>query len=281
MKTILVATDLSARSDRAVIRAAHLARETGATLHIVHIVDDELPGALLQARTEEAEAVLAAMIAEQPALSDLKPIVDVETGHLDRMLPKLVREREVDLVVVGTHRSRGLAEAFGAPALSRILRGLNVPMLVAVGRPEAPYEDVAVGWDFSPAGEAAALAARQLVPDANITLVHAWDEPVTAMPYGFEAGGMIAPETLDRMKTDIARAAVKLPKQGDAGWLVDIAIGPAPFVLRKRADDGACDLLAVGSHARSGLARLLLGATAENVALSASCDVLITPPIAG
>ena len=46
MKHILVATDLTARSDRAIERAFSLARETGAELTILHAVDDELPASV-------------------------------------------------------------------------------------------------------------------------------------------------------------------------------------------------------------------------------------------
>jgi len=46
MKKFLMATDLSARSDRAVERAVALARELGAKLKIVHVVDEDLPASL-------------------------------------------------------------------------------------------------------------------------------------------------------------------------------------------------------------------------------------------
>ena len=41
-----MATDLSARSDRALERAVMLTREHGAELTVAHIIDEELPSAL-------------------------------------------------------------------------------------------------------------------------------------------------------------------------------------------------------------------------------------------
>ena len=41
MKTILVATDFSPRSDRALRRAILIARRQGATLVLAHVIDDD------------------------------------------------------------------------------------------------------------------------------------------------------------------------------------------------------------------------------------------------
>ena len=278
MKTILAATDLSARSDRAVLRAAHLARDTGAALQIIHVIDEDLPGAMLLAQTTEVEATLSAMVAENPALADLSPSLDVEAGHLDSLLPKLMRERDIDLLVVGSHRRRGLADVFGAPTLSRLLRSVDVPVLVAVGRPEGTYEAVTIGWDFSPAGEAAAKAVQDFAPSAAMTLIHAWQDPVAGTPYGFETGGTIPPEALDRLRSKLQRAAMEMVQDGTPP-ATDVIIGPAGHVLRRYAAEHGADLLAMGRHARTGLARILLGSPAEDVALNAPCDVLIAPPL--
>lgn len=277
MNTILVASDLSARSDRAVLRAAHLAAEEGADLIVLHVVDEDLPGALLQTRCEEAETVLRAMIGESAVLVDLAVTVLVEAGHLDRLLPQIVRDRKVDLVVLGTHRSRGLAEILGAPTLTRLLRGVEVPVLVATGRAEVPYDKITVGWDFSPASAAAATLARRLAPEAQITLVHAWQDACAGVPYAFETGGTVSPLALEQLTSEMAREAVKLSDGGPAMGC-ELVVGPAGHVMHKRAEAGEADLIALGRHARSGIARLLLGATAEDLAVHVPCDVLIAPP---
>ncbi|MGB3555135.1 MAG: universal stress protein, partial [Jannaschia sp.] len=252
MERILVATDLSARSDRAVMRAAHLAQAHGAALRIVHVVSDDVPGAILQRRSEEAEEVLAAMVAANPTLKALAPAVDVEAGRLDRLIPEVARSGEADLIVVGSHRGRGLADLLGAPTLSRVLRGVDVPVLVAVGRPEADYAEVSIGWDFSPAGEAATKVALALAPKAAMTFVHSWHEPVAAMPYAYEGGGAITEEALERLRGQVARSVAGIVKNPS----VKVLVGPPAYILARQAEEGA-DLLAVGRHARSGLARLV------------------------
>lgn len=63
MKTVLVATDLSGCSDIAVARTAQIDRQQGAALHVLHLVDGELPLTLAEAQREAAESIMLAKIA--------------------------------------------------------------------------------------------------------------------------------------------------------------------------------------------------------------------------
>ena len=49
MKTIVVATDFSGRSDRAIRREKLLTREFDSKLHLVHVVDDDQLQLIVQA----------------------------------------------------------------------------------------------------------------------------------------------------------------------------------------------------------------------------------------
>jgi nucleotide-binding universal stress UspA family protein len=48
----------------------------------------------------------------------------------------------------------------------------------------------------------------------------------------------------------------------------------APEILRV-AEESHCDVIVLGTHGRTGLARLLLGSVAEQVVRRASCPVLM------
>ncbi|WGH78827.1 universal stress protein [Jannaschia ovalis] len=278
MSPILVATDLSARSDRAVMRAAHLARDTGAPLHIVHIVDDDLPAAVLQQQSEAAEEALRTMVAATPDLKDVPIEIDVEVGHLTRLVPTLARERDVGLVVLGTHRARAVSDLFAQPTLAQLLKGVDRPILVAIGRPETTWKRVLLGWDFSPAGDAAVALLRKLAPDAELTIMHAWQDPYMGAPYAFDVGAIggveaqVRAETAERLEK--AAAEVDWPSEVHH----EVAGGAAANVLMRHANERDTDLLCIGRHSRAGLARFLLGETAQTVALNADCDVLIAPP---
>ena len=58
LERILVATDFSTRSDRALRRGVLLARQASAGLVVAHIVDDDQPHGLVQAERQESTALL-------------------------------------------------------------------------------------------------------------------------------------------------------------------------------------------------------------------------------
>jgi universal stress protein A len=62
---------------------------------------------------------------------------------------------------------------------------------------------------------------------------------------------------------------------------VELSGDPAPEVVRFASEFG-CDLIVVGTHGRTGLARAALGSVAEAVVRSAPCPVLVVRrPAAG
>ncbi len=56
-----------------------------------------------------------------------------------------------------------------------------------------------------------------------------------------------------------------------------VVAGPAANSLQRRVEAEQADLLAIGRHARSGLVRILSGATAEDLALHATSDAITGP----
>ena len=274
MDPILVPTDLSSRSDRAVMRAAHLATLLGANLHVLHVADDDLPPGLADRRAQEAEALLDRMIEGDARLSEMKPKISVMTGDVAPVVARVAAERSVGLVVLGSHRNRGVGELLGEPTLSRILRAVRTPVLVAVGGPEKDYRRVIVGWDGSPASYRAFELTRTIAPDASVELLGAWHEPFIAGPYGMVA---VSDSGSKELRGQIADAAETLSTDGHRVTAEVLVGGPGEVLLRQAHDEEA-DLMAVGRHARSGLTRFLMGDTARNVALYGACDVLVAPP---
>jgi nucleotide-binding universal stress UspA family protein len=59
MKKILVATDFSTRSDRAIRRAILLAKKFEAAVSLIHVVDDDRPTRIVDAERESASMLLS------------------------------------------------------------------------------------------------------------------------------------------------------------------------------------------------------------------------------
>ena len=121
METILVATDFSARSDRALLRASLIARKTGASLVLAHAVDADQPDRLIEADRAAASDLLAEAAAtlrnDDGIDADwLVTIADVHEGVL-----AAADEASADLIVIGPHRSR-LKDVFVGTTAERLVR---------------------------------------------------------------------------------------------------------------------------------------------------------------
>lgn len=140
--TILVPTDGSAAADRALGEAIDLASETGATLHVLYVVDTgaagwagigeeefgiEVQQAIEYLQEEGEEATAAALEAARE--SDVEVVTAVEDGTPFRRIVAYAEEHDVDLVVMGTHGRTGLDRYLLGSTTERVVRRSPIPVL--------------------------------------------------------------------------------------------------------------------------------------------------------
>lgn len=147
-KRILVGVDGSATSLRGLAESVRLAKATGASLRVVHVVGELV-----------ADVALAPSVYYQPLIESLREagsrVLDQAEGVLrhsnvpfetklvasigGRVADALVRdatESSADLIVVGTHGRRGIKRiAMGSDA-ELVLRSAPVPVLIVRDQPE-------------------------------------------------------------------------------------------------------------------------------------------------
>lgn len=288
MKVVLVATDLSRRADEAILSGDIWARRHGARLVVVHVAPD-LVGVnpLFPERTQEQHtAQLDLLETAKHALGDRVRAVagrDADelltvSGEPHRQILALATQRHADLIVVGDSGQGGIARALFGRTVLKVLRGADVPVLVA--RPSKAHGPTIAATDFSdPAAPAVyAAAADALARKAPLVLFHAIDLlAVGAYSASASAAGfLLAPGLL----TEQLASAARLRLEGVAGALgqpaevrVGVA-GPAPEIVAL-AEETHADLVVVGTHGRSGVSRLVMGSVAESVVMNVTCPVLV------
>lgn len=142
---ILVPVDGSETSNKALVAALQLARESGGRVRIVHALDElayltgyEFSADLLKVAREYATKVLAdamemAKAAGVPADSRL---METPGGRLGELVADEARGWEADLVVVGTHGRHGMSRVLLGSGAEQVLRLAPVPVLaVRAGEP--------------------------------------------------------------------------------------------------------------------------------------------------
>lgn len=284
---LLCATDLSSRSDRAVRRAAVLAKETEAELVLLSVVDDDRPELLLASERRDVTNQLADQALGMPEIQGLTPRLRVEVGDPFDAIIRATDEEKADLVVMGEHRRRLLRDMFIGTTIERVMRLGGRPVLM-VNRPsERPYRQVLAAVDISEPSASALRAATRLgfAKRGDLTVFHAFLQPgrgsmvLAGLTSEAIAGHVTA--TAVQARTDVSQYLRRL----------DVDLGPQlpPIVVHEGTPAEALketvarlspDLVVMGTRAHGAIGRLLLGSTAEEALRTLDCDVLAVPPSA-
>ena len=158
--TILVPTDFSYTSDAALGYARMLAARFGASLHLLHVVDEpgswsEVYAAIPDIRdrlSADAGRRLEALAACMP--TELKATSAVICGAPVPTIVRVAQSKGIDLIVMGTHGRRGMGHVLLGSVAERVVRLAPCPVLTV--REQRAAQNVEVG--------AAAEAADRAVP---------------------------------------------------------------------------------------------------------------------
>ena len=125
-KTILTTTDFSPASERAVLQAHSLARQCGAQLHLLHVVEhfpEDMPCDLVAPEDVDPEAFVRATfegrLAELARRMDLEVAslrVVLDSGSAKRKIVSVAGELGADLIVLGSHGRHGRSAWPGSTA---------------------------------------------------------------------------------------------------------------------------------------------------------------------
>ena len=151
---ILVPTDFSQPTDAALAYAKDIASRFGASLHLVHVLEDpvvtgvfgaptyvpESPGASAALRAD-AEFRLGARLNDVTS-ARLCITSEVLYGPNAPTIVNRARELAIDLIVMGTHGRTGMAHALMGSVAERVVRFASCPVLTVHARAEAVASQV-------------------------------------------------------------------------------------------------------------------------------------------
>ncbi|RFP65870.1 universal stress protein [Hymenobacter lapidiphilus] len=284
MKNILVPTDFSAEAHHAFRAALQLARRTGGSVTLLHVLalpdqqrtanfstfggpvsGAELPNSqgidrifvikLLEATRQRMQLLLA----EAAELAPGVPVHDLtdQIGVGEAIL-KVIEQRHIDLVVLGTQQHDALERFFASSNTEQLVRLAPCPVLAVKHAADLDaVRDIVFASDFSAEADQAVPGlrqVRQLFPDARLHLLRVTDE---------DAGS--ARRQIDDFigRHQLAPAEAVLMEAGSIeGGIEDAA--------RKLG----AGLMVVPTHARSALSRFFQGSIAEKVATESAQPVL-------
>lgn len=287
ISNILVPVDFSRTSHKAMYYGTHLAVKYGAKLTAAHIVPSfaafsyAFPAdthELERRALEDAEQRLPDQI---PAAyrEELKTEVIVRSGEVRKELIGIVRENDIDLVVMGTHGRQSVEKFFLGSVAESMLRQVPVPILtVREGSEPAespfspPFRRVLYATDMSEASSAGLHYCASLAHTlgARMSVLHVDEVRDTV---AFSDNAEVRAGLMGRLHKFIEREPL-----GDAHIDVEVVRGTPHHEILKYAAARDADLIVINLQSKGLLERALLGSTAERVIRSASIPVLSIPP---
>ena len=271
---LLIATDGSDLASRAATQGIAIAAAVDARVHAVSVADarEGSPGA--ERERERCHRFVDAVVAE--ALDhDVPADAIVRDGRPHGEILAAADERDVDLLVLGTHGRTGLRRWLLGSVAIGVIRAARRPVLT-VGRSVATVprdlDRILVATDGRQQGDAPVREAIALAETFEATL-HALsvvDDVHSRLPVVLEAFEKAAEETT----TDVERRAI----ERGVDVVTDIERGVPHDVIVEYASDRDVDLLVLGTESRSGLDRLAMGSVSQRVVGSAPAPVLTVRP---
>lgn len=299
IRSVLVPLDGSPFAEQALPWAIAIARKARARLRLVLVHQVPSPPPLDEASVRlyaQIELTLrksqraylrgvAARIKGEQAIQIATATIDGSPAHA---LRDYVRDVGVDLVVMTTHGRGGVQRAWLGSVADQLVRSLEIPLLLIrpkEGAAAAPrVEEILVPLDGSRRAEAALPAAVSMASllGARLALVQAVPplvivtDPPMPFPRGYDdeltaLRRREAQDYIDGIAEQVTASGV--PASGAA------VLGAGVFAtIQAAAHAPATGMVALATHGRSGVRRMVLGSVADKLVRAGELPVLITRP---
>lgn len=280
---ILLATDLSACSDRALDRALQLAEQHQTKLIVVHIMTPNgSPGLTTPVwcrLTPDHKVLAERRLADDLADCKVPTEVLIMTGDPVKYITEAAQTHNCSLIVTDIARDETLDRLLLGNTVKKLARKVQQPILVVKSRPRHAYRNVLVATDFSNGSRQAITAGLNVAGDAALTLFHGYNVPFQ---------GKNTPD--DAVSRSFHNAAEENVKEFIANT-PDLCERPAPTLVLQAGQpktllseyvfNERSELVVTGTHSLTGILRTAIGSVAERLLEALPCDVLIVRQIEG
>lgn len=292
-RKILLATDLSARGDRALERAVLISMRHDVPLIILHVHEDLDESSLTYRsrgvpswhRPPDAAAMMKQQI-RQGLRTDLgdaidKAVILIEEGDPAEVIERVAIAEQVDLVVTGIAREGAFASrpVVLGKTVEQLLRRLPMPLLIVRNRARDAYRHIVVTTDFSKPSSHALQMAVRFFPAQPLYLLHAFDVPYSTLV----DDSKLHAERYREVRTEELReflAATFLPDDDRRRLVPVIEPGPPQQIIREYVRLHGGDLVVLGTQGRGAVMEAFLGSTTKSILSTLPSDALVVrgPP---
>jgi nucleotide-binding universal stress UspA family protein len=282
-QTVVVALDSSVLSSRALPFARTAADLWHGRVILVHATKHSgRPGSCsVDGRlTEVVRALRSEGIAAEAQLRSAPPaqaIVDI------------ARAEHADLIVMASHQRHGVDRWLHGSVTEEVLENTLTPLLVVPAQavpPDQRTRRILVPLDGSLSGEAAVDFLSGLSSKRPLDVLFLRIVPVGPVVVGWGAGVVVPSLDAAEMEAEVRVAEAYLAQRADdlsaAGVRVRRQVietaEPIARVILESAEREQVDIIAIGTHGKGDMARLVLGSVSEDVLEHSLVPVLLVRP---
>jgi nucleotide-binding universal stress UspA family protein len=263
MKTILVPCDFSRTATNAYKFALDIANQSNGVIHLLHVI--ELPvlhdtilmpvlnfeEQLLKELRENAEVKFSKLISTS-GLPKSKLLTEVRFGSISKMICDYISEKEIDLVVMGSHGASGLREVFIGSNAEKIVRNSPSPVVVIKDYYKGPVKNIVFPNTLNTEKQEELVMKVKELQEFFQAKVHLlW----VNTPINFTADDV----TIARLQAFAKRFMLK-------NFTINIFNYPnEEDGIAKFAASCKADMIAMGTSGKTGFAHVLNGSIAEDV----------------
>ncbi len=292
-KRILVATDFSEYSKVALdlcLGASKCMKTKLYVLHTiekfphdyVHLLSSTTHSNMKQKLEEEAMGKIKAMLPKELLESEnIVPIVRFGKPFLE--IIKIAKEKDVDLMVIGTHGRAGVDRVILGSVAERVVRKAGCSVMVVRSKKYVGFKRIIVPIDFSDCSRKALehATATARAHNSKLTILHVYEESFIE-PYVRAAN---SEEEAEEIIKEIEQ--VNESKYDEFLNTIDLSGVEYEKLLKKGipeteivaiAMEQQANLIVMGTHGRSGIKHILVGSTAEEVVRNVPCDIIVVKP---
>lgn len=286
---IVAATDFSAPAERAVQRAALIAKQFNATLSLIHVVHplDLYVGTELSFGSQKQIAhmqnefyrtQLNALAETLKQRFNIPIHVVTRIGFAHAEIASYAASQADCLIVAGArgeNENTILNLLLGSTA-SRLLRSASCPVLIVKNKTIAPYQQVIAAVDFSEGSKEVPAIACTVAPEATVEILHVLDlvSEARIRRIGLDDEKLHQYQNSALIEVGKRLDLILANLQGRRVTRKVVTGYPAAEVCSRAAELPA-GLIVIGRHGMSGFQEWLLGSVSKDVSQAATCDVMV------
>ncbi|MCF6776914.1 universal stress protein [Thiotrichales bacterium 19X7-9] len=277
-RNILVAINVYEDYHHVLNSAELVAKKFDANLTLLMVLDSPfelIPMSAEYQKELEKEAIdTLKQAASRMALRQVDTVTEI--GNPSLVITDYAKEKECDLIILGSHGKHGINLLLGSTSNSVLHRAPCDVLTIRVTehQPSIPsdYRSILIATDFEKDSlvlvDRAQSFARYYQSSLNAITVQG-DPTVAVSTYG------IIPDVHhDLMKEAEARLS-NWVRDNQIHGKYKCVMGEAPFEITHYAHEENIDLIVVGSHKKSAIGRFFLGSTANAILHQSKKDVLV------